>query len=56
MISVASIRRDTVGHFFPSLVREDALKDIKRKLMVAGLTASSLGLLLNVLFESGGRN
>jgi membrane dipeptidase len=37
-----------VREFFPSRGQEDALKDIKRKLMIAGLTASSLGLLLQV--------
>jgi membrane dipeptidase len=37
-----------VREFFPSRGQEDALKDIKRKLMIAGLTASSVGLLLQV--------
>jgi hypothetical protein len=34
-----------VREFFPSGGQEDALKDIKRKLMIAGITASSVGLL-----------
>ena len=36
----------SVREFFRSQGQEDALKDIKRKLMIAGLTASSVGLLL----------
>jgi membrane dipeptidase len=38
----------SVREFFPSRGREDAFKDIKRKLMIAGLTASSVGLLFQV--------
>ena len=33
---------------FPSRGQEDALKDIKRKLMIAGLTALSVGLLFQI--------